>query len=392
MSLRLISLSRDLSRLVEDGYEVEVRHGYLLIKHVPYLNARAEIHYGVLVSELTLAAEATDKPSTHVAMFVGDHPCNPDGSEMHKIKHQSARQELGPDLVVDHSFSSKPATGYADYYEKMTAYVAIISSAAVAIDPTVTARTFAPIEAQEEDDSVFRYIDTASSRAMINTATSKLALGKIAIVGLGGTGAYILDLVAKTPVTEIHLFDGDKFRQHNAFRSPGAASIDDVRRAPYKVRLLYEQYSRMRRGVIPHQYDVVGSNVAELRGMDFIFLALDDGRAKKDVVTKIEEFGIPFIDVGIGVFEVNGQLAGLIRTTTSTPTKRDHAIARISFADGGGNNDYSRNIQIADLNMLNAALAVIKWKKLSSFYVDLDNEHNSVYVIDGNNLINEDRL
>jgi hypothetical protein len=37
--------------------------------------------------------------------------------------------------------------------------------------------------------------------------------------GLGGTGSYILDLVSKTPVNEILLFDSDDFLQHNAFRS-----------------------------------------------------------------------------------------------------------------------------------------------------------------------------
>jgi len=40
--------------------------------------------------------------------------------------------------------------------------------------------------------------------------------------------------------------------------------------------------------------------------------------------------------------------------------------------------------------MLNAALAVIKWKKLCAFYVDLDGEHHGVYEIDGNFIHNED--
>jgi hypothetical protein len=34
-----------------------------------------------------------------------------------------------------------------------------------------------------------------------------------------------------------------------------------------------------------------------------------------------------------------------------------------SFSAGDGNNEYDRNIQIADLNALNAALAVIKMEK-----------------------------
>jgi hypothetical protein len=54
-------------------------------------------------------------------------------------------------------------------------------------------------------------------------------------------------------------------------------------------------------------------------------------------------------------------------------------------------NDYSHNIQIAELNALNAALAVIKWKKLCGFYQDLEREHCSVYTINGNHIANEDQ-
>lgn len=34
--------------------------------------------------------------------------------------------------------------------------------------------------------------------------------------------------------------------------------------------------------------------------------------------------------------------------------------------------------------MLNAGLAVVKWKKLFGFYLDLEGEHFSVLSIDGN--------
>jgi hypothetical protein len=389
MSSSPISLSRDLVRLVDEGYEVEIRYGYLLIKHVPYVNSRAQVGYGTLVSELTMAGDVTDKPSTHVAMFAGDHPCHRDGSEITQIKHQSSHQELGSDLVVEHSFSSKPATGYPDYHAKMTAYVAMISGPAEDLDPKATARTYTPIEANEPD-SVFQYIDTASGRAQISNISAKLGLGKIGIVGLGGTGAYILDLACKTHVREIHLFDGDRFRQHNAFRSPGAASLDDLRRTLPKVQYLVEQYSKIHRGVRAHPHYIDASNVDELREMEFVFVACDDGKARKLVVCKLQEFGIPFIDVGMGVYESSGSLAGQLRTTTGTPSKRDHVPARIGYSNDDPNNEYSRNIQIADLNALNAALAVIKWKKLFGFYVDLDHEHHSVYTINGNCLTNGD--
>lgn len=391
MSQQLINHSPDLQRLRDDGYDVEVRSNYLLIKHVPYVNSNKEIKLATLVSELSLAGDVTTTPSTHVVSFAGEYPCNKDGSEIARIRHQSSQQELAPDLVVHHSFSSKPNGGYKDYYEKMTTYVAIIASPAQSLDPTVTAKTFPVIEAEEEG-SVFNYIDTASSRAGINLVTKKLERGKVGIVGLGGTGSYILDLVAKTPVQEIHLFDGDRYLQHNAFRSPGASSVNELRGAPYKVDFFAARYSNMRKGIVPHACYIDASNIDLLGELDLVFLCLDQGKAKRLIVDKLEEAGTAFIDVGMGIHLVDEALLGVLRVTSSTAEKREHVRAkdRISFSDGDENNEYSRNIQIADLNAFNAALAVIKWKKLWGFYVDLEHEHHSTYTIDGNMLINED--
>jgi hypothetical protein len=248
---------------------------------------------------------------------------------------------------------------------------------------------FAP---DADEDSVFNYIDTASSRAGINVVTRKLELEKIGIVGLGGTGSYVLDLIAKTPVKEIHLFDGDIFLQHNAFRSPGAPSADVLKTKPQKVVYFQEQYSRMRLHIVAHDCYIDASNIDQLCGMDFVFLCLDRGAAKKLIVQKLEGLGISFIDVGMGVHQVDGSLGGVLRITSSTMKQREHVKSRIPFSDGDGNNAYSQNIQIADLNALNAALAVVKWKKVFGFYRDLENEYNSTYTIDGNMLTNEDQL
>lgn len=391
MSLLPLSRSPDLKRLRDEGYDVEVRANYLVINCVPYVNAKKEVKLGRLVSELTLAGDITARPSNHVALFAGEHPCHKDGSVIAQIKHASAQKVLSPDLVVDHSFSNKPQAGYVDYYEKMTTYIAIISSPAHALDEKVTAQTFPVIE-PEADESPFNYLDTASSRARIGVVTNKLALEKVVIIGLGGTGAYVLDLVAKTPVKEIHLFDGDKFSQHNAFRCPGAPSIDELRAMPQKVAFLRDRYSKMHRRIVAHDRYLDGTTVEQLRGSDFVFLCLDKGEVKKLLIDKLQEYGIPFVDVGMGVQLVDDSLLGVLRVTTSTPQKRDHVQQknRIPLGDGGENNEYSTNIQIADLNALNAALAVIKWKKCFGFYKDLENEHFTTYSIDGNTLINED--
>src|SRR2546425_1084665 len=274
MSHELISHSPDLKKLRDEGYDIEVRDGYLLIRLVPYVNSQKEVKYGILVSTLKLAGDRTDKPDTHVVFFAGEYPCKTDGSKITGIEHGSARQELLPRFWVDHSFSNKPPQGYDNYHAKMTRYVAIISAQAEAIDANATARTFPVYEAKEEE-SVFKYIDTASSRAQITLVTKKLELEKIAIVGLGGTGSYVLDLVAKTPVKEIHLFDGDVFSQHNAFRSPGAPTVGELRQRLTKVAFFKEKYSAMRRGIVDHPTAIDATNVDELQAMDFVFLCLD---------------------------------------------------------------------------------------------------------------------
>lgn len=392
MSRQLISRSPDLKRLQDDGFELEIKYGHLLITSVPYVNSKKEIKFGTLISNLNLAGDITDRPQTHVAHFAGEHPCDQNGLEITRFKNTSTNTRLGPDLEFQHSFSTKPSCGYYEnYYEKMATYIAIISGPAEFIDPKVSARTFPVIEA-DEGESVFNYIDNASGMSGISAVANKLEIGKIAIVGLGGTGSYVLDLVAKTPVKEIHLYDGDKFSQHNAFRSPGAPSVDELRAKPQKVLYLQDQYSKMRRGIVANDCHIDSSNVEQLREMDFVFMCLDNGSAKKLIVNKLEEFEVPFIDAGMGIYLVNESLAGILRVTTSTVSKRDHVRNRVSFSEGDENDEYAQNIQVADLNALNAALAVIKWKKLCGFYQDLENEHHSLYTIDGNNLICEDHL
>jgi molybdopterin/thiamine biosynthesis adenylyltransferase len=379
-----------LKQLRDEGYDIEVRPGFLLVKHVPYLTSAKEIKYGILVSELTEAGGMTDRPKTHIVQFAGGEPCDERGSPIPQIKHQATRCQLDKDLWVDRSFSNKPPEGYANFYDKMTTYVRILMSPAQVIDPTVTATTF-PVVPCAEAESVFNYYDTASSRAGISAITRKLELGKVAIVGLGGTGSYVLDLIAKTPVKEIHLFDGDAFLNHNAFRSPGAASIEELETKPSKVAYFREQYSKMRRGIIAHECYMDASNADDLKGADFVFLCLDKGAAKRVLLERMLEWNIPFIDVGMGVEAIDNALLANVRTTAADINNRNHIWDRIPLVDGDANDEYSKNIQIADLNALNAALAVIKWKKFFGFYVDLEHEYQSVYVSSGNCLLNEEQ-
>lgn len=376
--------SPDIVRLIREGYEVEIKGAYLLISHVPYVAPDRSIQFGTLVAELSLNGNLLGPPRNHVVHFIGQHPCHKDGSLMTQIQHNSSTRQLADEIVVNHSFSNKPPNGYPDYYQKMTRYVEMISAPARSLDPNVKAQTFRVIESKSEE-SVFHYHDTNSVRSEIEAISNKLKRRKVGIVGLGGTGSYVLDLVAKTPVDEIHLFDGDEFAQHNAFRAPGAPSVEQLKSPPLKVIYFAAIYSKMRREIHPHPVYLNAANVHLLRDLDFVFICVDKGSAKKAVVAFLEAKSIAFIDVGMGVHIGSDNLLGMLRTTTSTPGKREHLRKYVSFKDDA-DDEYATNIQIAELNMLNASLAVIKWKKLCGFYQDLEEEYHCTYSINVNQL------
>jgi len=387
MLQNLIDRSQDLKHLQDDGYALEIVGAYALIKNVPYVNSQREIKHGTFISELSFVGDSLTVPNTHVIYFAGEFPCNNDGTIITSIQHASNRMELLPGVFIDHSFSNKPEAGYKDYYEKFTNYMRIVIGPAQSLDKSVTAIV------QEKttilDESVFAYPDTNSSRGQFSAISNLLSFQKIAVIGLGGTGAYVLDLIAKTPVSAIHLFDGDLFENHNAFRSPGAASIEDINSQMYKVDYFKNLYSNMHLNIISHSCYINVENLHELEGFDFVFLSIDNGSAKRLIVNELVSRNTPFIDLGIGVQRCEHQLIGHVRVTAITPQKSDHIESRIDFSDDT-DDVYSTNIQIADLNALNAVLAVIKWKKTIGFYQDLNREHNSVYSINDGVLQNDE--
>lgn len=239
--------------------------------------------------------------------------------------------------------------------------------------------------------NIFNYPDTNSSRANIEYLNRKFYNQKIAIIGMGGTGSYILDQIAKTPVKEIHIFDGDTFQLHNAFRSPGAISIETLETTNnlQKVDYYYKIYSNMHSGIKPHAKFVTVENINELRDFNYVFISVDNNQARYNITQCLLNLGVAFIDVGLGVNKIEDSLIGTVRVTVGNDNKNDHLNRRIGLQDFD-ENEYGTNIQIADLNCLNAILAVLKWKKMCGFYQDMKEEYNSLFFINTNKLLNED--
>lgn len=239
---------------------------------------------------------------------------------------------------------------------------------------------------------IFNYPDTNSARANIDYLNGKFHNMRIAIIGIGGTGSYILDLVSKTQVREIHIYDGDMFQVHNAFRAPGATPSDRfVENGELsKVEYFSSIYSAMHRGIIPHKEYITIDNIEKLKGFDFVFISIDSNEARWIITQKLLEMKVPFVDSGLGVNKSENALIGTLRVTVGSPIKFDHIANRIGSAELELENEYNNNIQIAELNCLNAVMAVLRWKKFCGFYQDLKEEHNSLFFINTGTLLHED--
>ena len=73
--------------------------------------------------------------------------------------------------------------------------------------------------------------------------------------------------------------------------------------------------------------------------------------------------------MGMNVAKDGQKLWGTIRTTVSTPANRDEAASLMPLVDRD-DDLYRSNIQIIELNALNAAMAVLRWKRLIGMFAD----------------------
>lgn len=372
--------SADLDRLRDEGYDVALVNGLLVVRGIPYVGRHRTIERGDLHVPLEMAGDVTLPPTRHLVRWSGEIPQTASGGSLPGLR-VSHRRQFGQQTLRE--LCHKPHDReFKDYHELVTAYVNVMGREAVLIDPKCTARTGGGIAREDNAASPFRYIDTASSRAGVELLSRRLQGQTIAIIGLGGTGSYVLDLIAKTPVGAIHLFDDDTFDQHNAFRAPGAASADDLLIRRRKVDHFAAIYSRMHRGIVAHAERMQRGRLGVLDDMDFVFLCIDELEPKRAICRRLEKAGIPFIDTGIGVEVDADGVFGLLRVTTSTKETRKAALDSIPGGHGGQDDAYRSNVQVADLNALSAALAVIRWKRMFGFYRNGADEYLSVFDVE----------
>jgi hypothetical protein len=369
MFQKLVSHNDDLRRLLEKGYAIAIDSGHLVIRDVPYLDSNRQLAGGAIVAKLEFVDQERVIQTDHQIFFAGGVPYEMDGRPVPNLgggPHQIPLSEACKDVVVERSFSNKPrATGKFDnFFDKIESYVGLISGPTMELFGT-TPYTFRAVT--EIPDSVFKIHDSMSSRAEINDLSAKLKDDVIAIIGVGGTGAYVLDFIVKTPVREIRVFDLDSFHVHNAFRSPG--KIEEAELGKSKVDIYHARYDNFRHGLSVKAKFIDASCGEDFEGVTFAFVCVDKGTSRAGIFDLLLAKGIPFIDVGMGLNRKQGPLSGMLRTTYYSAENgqkvRDMGLAELT---DNPDNMYRVNVQIGELNAMNACLAVVKFKQLRGFY------------------------
>jgi hypothetical protein len=365
-----------------DGYDMVLEAGHLVVHRLPYVAPSGVRNDGRLVLPINDTGGMITDATDHRIWFAGDEPRDERGT----VLASSNPHSFGDGETANYMLSYKPPSGsYPSLHDKIRHYAHILRNAAQQLDPSVTDTPGAAFQVVE-DGLPLVYRDTNTTRAGLTTLNNLFRGHSVAIVGVGGTGSYILDLVAKTWVDRIVLIDGDEFENHNAYRAPGAAAQETLQAKRNKAEYFAEEYSRMHTGIAAHPVALTADNLDLLDGATFVFLAAADAEARPEIVQYLSERGVPFIDVGMSFREGEGGLTGIAKVTAYLPGEDTPLPTTPAILPG--DDDYSTNIQVAELNALNATLAVIRWKRYLGFYATHEPSNLTVYKLFLNELRN----
>lgn len=239
-------------------------------------------------------------------------------------------------------------------------------------------------EQREQIKSVFRFEIDGEDARDTKSWRERAREQKIGIVGLGGVGLWVLDLMSKTDVQEIRIWDGDKIEGRNLVRAPGWASQEAI--GKNKAEHFGEQYRRMREGISIHGRHLSAEEAEDsFETLDFVFIAVDKTETRTALCERLEEVGTPFVDVGMGIERRSERVRGSCQVFFSGKKPERWRIG-IPTVEGAGEK-YYRELQLAELGALNAALAVGIWRRHIEQYEEEEKDWLIRYRIENNDLL-----
>ena len=381
MSNLLISRNSDLSELVEAGYRVKIRGAYLLVEGIPYVKQNGDIGKGDIVTSLELAGDKTRPPGDHTVWWTGETPHRASGESMEpylSCGKWATGQDLGEGITVYMQWSRKPKSrggnrGYRNYREKIETYVEEVGGEAETKRPGILEAARAGGDPEVESKTRFKYVDTNAYRNGIRGIEQRIEDEIVAVVGVGGSGSYLVDILAKTNIKELHLYDDDVLEQHNAFRIAGAARIEELGSGKSKVEWHQERYAAVREeGIYAHEKRIDDETLKYLARCTTVFIAVDGLNTRRKIQNKCNEMGVLHISVGLGLDiegDNNDQIGGMVKVETQyRPKDVGKEGNGIREREEEQANQIYGNVQTAELNMLGAALAITEWKAIRDVY------------------------
>lgn len=365
-------LRREASRR---GWHIDVGGDHIAVAGVPYrqhdgASGLCQVTVWVLEDGRTMTAPPNGSGATHAARLGGVT-----GGKAYRAEGEPVGNVIWTDNTHECVISIKLDSGnYADAWHALLNYCSIVAAAAQAggdQEPRQTGRIFKFEVLGENTPDIRAWEDKAGGQ-------------KIGIVGLGGVGLWLLDLMSKTNVGEIRVWDGDHIQGRNLVRAPGWAGEDAV--GQNKAEYFGELYSRFRNGIsIYPEYLDPSSASDSLDGLDFVFIAIDNTETRSALCERLEQAGVPFIDVGMGIERQQGEVRGSLQVFFSGGDAGRWRIG-IPTVVGVGEQEY-HILQLADLAALNASLAVGVWRRHTGQYAEDSKEWLIRYSVESNTLL-----
>ena len=361
-----------LAEIQQAGFDCWVEDDTLTVGTVPYRLSDGGIGHGFLICHLNRNGMDISPPSDHTVAWIGDElPCLRNGQPMDQLIIDQSRTTWSNGSISICIMSRLGPQPYPNYGRKMLSYVRLIAQEAVTEWRSLDSGAVFVKDVNHMVDH-----ETGLNRAGVGHLNTLLAKENIAVIGAGGTGAHIVDLVSKSNVQQIDIYDPDYVSVHTQLRWPGIVDRRIVEEKTNKAEYLAALYAkRTNRNIRGHPFAIDESNLTYLTKKTMIFVAIDNGQARHEVLTGLAVKGLNFIDCGIDLQDDDGPLTASVRIIRcqdehSTAKRLELAALAPEAVKAAEIDPYAQNIQTGEVNSLNAALAVISWKQGIGFYKD----------------------
>ena len=207
---------------------------------------------------------------------------------------------------------------------------------------------------------------------------------RVAIVGLGGVGAWIADSVIKADPREVHGWDHDHIEPKNILRMPGGLDPNVWIGRP-KADWFQQTYAPIHTNIHGHNMRVSSENVREVVDKTtFAFVAVDDADDRMMVCDTLADAAIPFVVVGLSPMRKDKQVRVSIRIVTGHVgvSSWREAIPQVGQA---GQDDYG-SVDLPDAYSMTAGWAMQAWRKMRGQFWQESREECLVYRADDQHL------